>query len=182
MSLPLKIIDTPENKVLISHLLGYLFENEIPIGTKLSVQLHIMFWFYYGEHKVKEISEIMKISEYTIYDTFHKWEDGLIQKEIIPYCYSLDIKKMTDVTKDKVTDIKNTIHNLNSQVRVVKKVSRGRKPRWKEEDFEYLLEQQKENDYNSRDLSRILAKYRNIKLSPSRIRKIFNSRGIRISV
>lgn len=56
----------------------------------------------------------------------------------------------------------------------------GRKKTWEEEDIKYIEErsQQDERTYNSKQLSKILEKERNIKLTPGRIGKILKKRAI----
>jgi predicted ArsR family transcriptional regulator len=55
----------------------------------------------------------------------------------------------------------------------------GRKPKWKEEDIEYLEKciESEERTYNSRQLSEKLLQERAIALSAERIRKILKKKG-----
>lgn len=64
----------------------------------------------------------------------------------------------------------------------------GRKPVWKEEDLKYIEERcdtpvasrfayREERTYNSKQLSALLKKERQVKLSPDRIRKILKKKG-----
>ena len=58
----------------------------------------------------------------------------------------------------------------------------GRKQRWKEEHLKHLEILALIHGFNSSELSARIKQKFNIKLSPSRIRKILNSRGIKVKV
>jgi transposase len=57
---------------------------------------------------------------------------------------------------------------------------RGGKPKWKEEDIEFLAECLKKEPrrYNSLQLAQKLEKERSIKLSPDRLRRILKKKGL----
>jgi transposase len=57
---------------------------------------------------------------------------------------------------------------------------RGGKPKWKEEDIEFLEEclKNEPRTYNSVQLAQKLEKERSIKLSPDRLRRILKKKGL----
>jgi transposase len=57
---------------------------------------------------------------------------------------------------------------------------RGGKPKWKEEDIEFLIEclKNEPRTYNSVQLAQKLEKERSIKLSPDRLRRILKKKGL----
>ena len=57
---------------------------------------------------------------------------------------------------------------------------RGGKPKWKEEDIEFLTEclKNEPHTYNSVQLAQKLEKERSIKLSPDRLRRILKKNGL----
>ena len=57
---------------------------------------------------------------------------------------------------------------------------RGGKPKWKEEDIEFLEEclKNEQRTYNSVQLAQKLEKERSIKLSPDRLRRILKKKGL----
>ena len=57
---------------------------------------------------------------------------------------------------------------------------RGGKPKWKEEDIEFLAEclKKEPRTYNSLQLAQKLEKERSIKLSPDRLRRILKKKGL----
>lgn len=57
---------------------------------------------------------------------------------------------------------------------------RGGKPKWKEEDIEFLTEclKNEPRTYNSLQLAQKLEKERSIKLSPDRLRRILKKKGL----
>jgi hypothetical protein len=57
---------------------------------------------------------------------------------------------------------------------------RGAKPKWREEDFQYLTDclENEERTYNSQQLARLLFQERAVDLSGDRIRKLLKKKAI----
>jgi transposase len=95
--------------------------------------------------------------------------------------YGWSVAAIAEYKNKSPHTVRNSLHRWSIQgfEGLWEKEGRGRKPKWKKEDIEYIENclEKEQRTYNASQLSQKLAKERGVTLSSDRLRKVLKKRG-----